>query len=97
MMVVNQDQNSNFSSSHPSDKKDPSKIVVVTDYVNKKILLVYTSESKRFLTDYSNNYLVLEVDLSDKKLMYNEVSKNQREDNADEENTGKVKPLKYYM
>ena len=51
-----------------------------TDYVNKKMLIIYTSDKKKFLNDYKNNYIILEIDLKDEKHRYNEESKLIQED-----------------
>ena len=51
-------------------------MVVVTDYVAKKIVVVYnTTRFKEFVNNFGTNFLVLEFDLAQNKILrYNETS-----------------------
>ena len=95
MMSTNNSQNNH--NSH-SEKKMPCKTVVVTDYVNRKIIVIYTSESKQFYTQFDNIFIVIEVDLivhDQPYLRYNEGSSIliEIEDGFEKDQKG----LKYYI
>ena len=83
--------------SNPSDKKMPCKTVVVTDYVNRKILVLYTSDNKHFQNEYTNVFIVIEVDLLIQDypyLRYNEGSSILQDEEGEVQPT---KTLKYYL
>lgn len=96
------EQSKKSDENHDGDLNVPSKTIVVTDYVNMKIMVLYSSD-QAFQPSYgtsmkmANTFMVIEVEMAKEGeiLRYNEGSFILKDQNIEEQNMAGAKSLKH--